>query len=96
MESKAADHLYFAPAIDPFENARVLSCVVKSEGIEKESNVIIAPLGTKMQALGALLYSLKNAWAKVVYPFPSTYKADYSYGYGPIWICDANLDTFCT
>jgi hypothetical protein len=96
MESKAADHLYFAPAIDPFENARVLSYVVKSEGIEKESNVVIAPLGTKMQALGALLYSLKNALAKVVYPFPSTYKADYSYGCGPIWICDANLDTFCT
>lgn len=94
-ESKAADHLYFAPAIDPFETAKVLSYIVKSDEINKDSNIIVAPLGTKMQAFGTLLYSLKDISAKVIYPFPSTYKADYSYGHGPTWICEVNLDTWC-
>jgi len=93
MESKATDHLYFAPAIDPFETAKALSYIVKRDEINKDSNIIVAPLGTKMQAFGTLLYSLKNVSAKVIYPFPSTYKADYSYGHGPTWICKVNLDT---
>lgn len=94
MESRATDHLYFAPAIDPFETAKILSYIVKSDEI-KDSNIIIAPLGTKMQAFGTLLHSLKDTSAKVIYPFPSTYKADYSYGHGPTWICEVNLDTCC-
>jgi len=91
-ESGASDRLFFAPAIDPFETKNTLSLVVKDiKDKNLDSNIIIAPLGTKMQAFGVLLYSLLNNFVKVIYPFPSTYKADYSYKHGPSWIFKANL-----
>lgn len=91
-ESGASNHVFFTPAIDPFENKKVLSQIVKEiEENNQGSNVIIAPLGTKMQAFGVLLYALQNNAIKVIYPFPSIYKADYSYGYGSSWILKVDL-----
>jgi hypothetical protein len=92
-ESRATDHLHFAPAIDPFETEKLLSGIV-SVRENKESNTIIAPLGTKMQALGTFLYAVKDSTAKIVYPFPSTFKPDYSKGNRHTWICQVNLQTF--
>lgn len=92
-ESRASDRLLFAPAIDPFETKKVVSQAV--EEIRKnnhDTNITIAPLGTKMQAFGVLLYALQNAGIKVIYPFPSTYKPDYSFSYGPTYIFRANLE----
>lgn len=91
-ESRASDHLFFAPAVDPFETKRVLSDIVNQVKSENEDmNIVIAPLGTKLQAFGVLLYALENGSVKVIYPFPSTYKPDYSYRYGPSWILEVNV-----
>lgn len=93
QESEAFDHLFFAPAIDPFETRNTLSQIVEEiERNNEKLNIIISPLGTKPQAFGTLLYALRNKKIKVIYPFPSVYKPDYSYGYGPTWIFKVNLD----
>lgn len=92
-ESRASDHLFFAPATDPFETKSVLSDIVKRVKSENEDmNIVVAPLGTKLQAFGVLLYALENRSAKVIYPFPSTYRPDYSYRYGPSWILQVNME----
>lgn len=92
-ESGASDHLFFAPAVDPFETKKVVSQIVKEVKENSQNlNIVIAPLGTKTQAFGVLLYAFQNNTIKVIYPFPSVYKADYSYKYGPTWILKVNLD----
>lgn len=92
QESGASNHLFFAPAVDPFETKKTVSQIVKEiEDNYPDFNIVIAPLGTKMQAFGVLLYSFQNSSIKVIYPFPSVYKADYSYKYGPTWIFEVNL-----
>lgn len=91
--SGASKHLFFAPAADPFETSNTVSQIVEEiEKDNKNTNIIISPLGTKLQAFGVLLYALGNKKIKVIYPFPSVYKADYSYKYGPTWIFKVNLD----
>lgn len=93
QESGASEHLFFAPAVDPFETRNTVSQIV--EEIEKNNinmNIIISPLGTKLQAFGVLLYALGNKKIKVIYPFPSVYKPDYSYKYGPTWIFKVDLN----
>jgi len=92
-ESGASHHLFLTPAVDPFATRNALSQIV--EEIEKgnaDLNIIISPLGTKPQAFGTLLYALRNKKIKVIYPFPSVYKPDYSYRYGPTWIFKVNLN----
>ncbi|NQS90168.1 hypothetical protein HQ584_10310 [Patescibacteria group bacterium] len=91
-ESRAFDHLHLAPAIDPFETKKVVAQIAKEiKEKDQNSNLVIAPLGTKMQALGVLLYALQDETVKVIYPFPSIYKADYSYSFGRSWICKLDL-----
>ncbi len=93
-ESGASNHLLFAPAVDPFETKKVLSQIAKeTKENDKNSNIIIAPLGTKMQAFGVLLYTFENKAIKVIYPFPSVYKSDYSYKYGPTSILKPTFTT---
>jgi hypothetical protein len=93
QESGASDHLFFAPAVDPFETRNTVSRIVEEiEKKNKDINIIISPLGTKLQAFGVLLYALGNKKIKVIYPFPSVYKPDYSYKYGPTWIFKVNLN----
>lgn len=95
QESGASEHLFFAPAVDPFETRNTISQIVEEiESKNKNTNIIISPLGTKLQAFGVLLYSLGNRKIKVIYPFPSIYKADYSYKYGPTWIFKVNLNKY--
>jgi len=90
--SGASNNLFFAPAIDPFDNKNVLYQIIEDINRKNEKmNIIIAPLGTKMQALGVLLLGLYDASVKVIYPFPSVYKADYSHKYGLTNILKINL-----
>jgi hypothetical protein len=89
-ESGASSLLFFAPAVDPFETKRVVCQIAKEIG--QDFNIVIAPLGTKMQAFGVLLCALQNPSIKVIYPFPSVYKADYSYKFGPTWILKVDFD----
>lgn len=92
-ESGASEYLFFAPAIDPFETKKIVSQIVKEVKENRQDlNIVIAPLGTKMQAFGVLLCAFQNNTIKVIYPFPSVYKADYSYKYGPTRILEVNLD----
>ena len=94
-ESRASDHLFFAPAVDPFETRNTISQMVEEiEKNNKNTNIIISPLGTKLQAFGVLLYALGNRKIKVIYPFPSVYKPDYSYRHGPTWIFKINLNKY--
>ena len=92
-ESGASDYLFFAPATDPFETRITVSQIVKKiQEYNEDLNIVIAPLGTKIQAFGVLLYVLQENTVKVIYPFPSVYKPDYSYKYGPTWILKVDLD----
>lgn len=93
-ESRAFEHLFFASAVDPFETKEVLSQIVEElEESISDLNSIIAPLGTKTQAFGVLLYTFQDKAAKVIYPFPTYYKPDYSQGYGRSWIFKVDLDS---
>jgi hypothetical protein len=65
-------------------------CQIAKE-IGQNVNIVIAPLGTKMQAFGVLLCAFQHPTMKVIYPFPSVYKADYSYKFGTTWILKVNL-----
>ena len=90
--SRAFENLFYAPARNPFETFNTISLLVES--IQKQTytyNIIIAPLGTKLHALGTLLYALVHKDIKIIYPFPSFYNADFSYRYGPTWILKINL-----
>lgn len=94
-ESGASEHLFFAPAVDPFETRNTISQIVEEiESNNKNTNIIISPLGTKLQAFGVLLYALENKKIKIIYPIPSVYKPDYSYKYGPTWIFKINLNKY--
>lgn len=92
QESGAFDHMFFAPAVDPFETRNTIYEIVNEiRKNNKNMNIIISPLGSKLQALGVLLYALGNKKIKIVYPFPSTYNPDYSYKYGHTWLFKVNL-----
>lgn len=92
-ESGASTHLFYAPAVDPFETYKTLSNIIMDiQHINNDMNVIIAPLGTKPQALGSLLYALAHPRTTIIYPFPSVYNTDYSYKYGPTWILKVGFD----
>jgi hypothetical protein len=91
-ESGSLQYLYYSPAIDPFETKKLISKLVAEIKEEDEDfNILIAPLGTKMQAFGVLLYALKDNTIKVVYPFPSRYNEDRSKGWGQTWILNAEF-----
>lgn len=92
IESRSIDHIFFSPTNDPFETAKVLKIMVGT--IRKKHfnlDIVVAPLGTKMQAFGVLLFVLKNKFVRVVYPFPTEYSSNYSKGHGETWIARVNL-----
>ncbi|UDU21088.1 hypothetical protein [Sinorhizobium meliloti] len=79
----------YAPANDPFATATVLSKVIEEENQRQPvSNLFLAPLATKPQALGFGLYYLTEGIGKavsIIYPFSATYQPDASAGMGRIW-----------
>jgi hypothetical protein len=91
-DSQAYKNFVFSPSIDPFETKKqLIQTVNKINADSSDYNIVISPLGTKMQALGVLLFAINNREIKVVYPFPSYYVPEYSKDCGPSWICNVNL-----
>jgi hypothetical protein len=86
----AATHeTLFAPANDPFVTASVVSDYL-SRVATSGTNVYLAPLGTKVQALGfALYYAAECAGRDVpvsmLLPFSEQYDRETSHGVGRIW-----------
>ena len=77
---------YFAPANDPFVTADVLRRIVKESG--NVSNLYLAPLSTKAQALGFVLYYMaecRNTSAHVIYPFSAEYEGRTTEGLARTW-----------
>ena len=84
------EHL-FAPANDPFVTAAVVSSAV-SRCVEQDGvrNVYLAPLGTKVQALGfALFYAIeclkRNRSVSIILPFADGYERATSEGLSRTW-----------
>jgi hypothetical protein len=79
----------FAPANDPFGTASVLSEIVDRQVKQRpDSDIILAPLGTKAQVLGfALYYMLEahNLHYSIIFPFSTGYAAETSTGLARIW-----------
>lgn len=62
------NNLYYTPADNPYETYNLLD-----ESISKDNGACIAPLSTKLVALGACLYALDNENVRVVYPVSRNY-----------------------
>lgn len=81
---------FFAPANDPFVTATVLSQIVHQRESKKAiSNLYLAPLATKAQALGFVIFYLKECTdraASILYPFSAKYAADTSQGVSRVWL----------
>jgi hypothetical protein len=91
-ESNAYEHILMAPASDPFETEKTIVKIVKEiREYNPDVNITISPLGTKIQALGALLYALKDKKVKIVYPIPSTHNKNRSEEFSSSWIYKIRL-----
>lgn len=91
-ESNSFQRLAFSPTIDPFATYdKIKELVSEIKTKSPEFNIVICPLGTKIQSLGVLLFAVKNRDVKVIYPFPSIYRIDYSYEYGDTWIMHIDM-----
>lgn len=79
----------FAPANDPFVTATVLSELIDKENARKKiTNLYLSPLATKPQALGFILYYLKECLdepVSVIYPFCEGHSRETSKGVSRIW-----------
>lgn len=80
---------YFAPAYDPFVTAETLREIVSGVNSKREiTNLYLAPLSTKPQALGFALYYLTE-WqekaASIILPICSKQIPDPSVGISRIW-----------
>lgn len=86
----------FAPANDPFATATIISqLVAEEEAVEGITNLFLAPLSTKPQALGFSLFFLRECASRpatIVYPFSRNYSADSSSRIGRIWKYSLELD----
>lgn len=88
---KDLDYNIYAPAYDPFVTAQMLKEYI--EKMEKKkgkfSNIYMAPLSTKPQALGIALFFLwENGWSKntsIIYPLCHEYNSNPSVGIARIW-----------
>lgn len=86
---------FFAPANDPFVAATVLSELVeKRDAKGRITNLYLAPLATKAQALGFVLFYLNECAgraASILYPFSVKYSPDASRGISRIWLFRAEF-----
>ena len=81
----------FAPAYDPFVTAQAIKDYVEKKQMEKPiTNLYLAPLSSKPQALGMALYYLwedgSNKPMSIIYPICDKYVQDNAIGIGRIWI----------
>jgi hypothetical protein len=83
------EHIFFAPANDPFVVASELSKKLKQLRLCSVDNIYLSPLATKPQTLGFALFYLNeliNEPASVVFPFSSSYYRETSKGVGRTWL----------
>ena len=74
----------YASVMDPFGVCTLLENIYKK--YKNDYNIYIAPLGTKLQTLGAYLFSKNYPAVQFVYPIPSDYpQKDFSEGVGETW-----------
>jgi hypothetical protein len=80
---------FFAPANDPFVTASILSEIVrKQETTVPITNLYLAPLATKAQALGFALFYLaerEGTSTSIIFPFSRTYSRDTAIGISRVW-----------
>ena len=81
----------FAPAYDPFTTAQAIKDYIDKKQQERAiTNLYMAPLSSKPQALGMALYYLwedgLNKPVSIVYPECERYVQDNAIGVGRIWI----------
>lgn len=93
---KDMDMNVFAPANDPFSTAQALKEYIDRESKRRKfSNVYLAPLSSKPQALGlALYYIWENGWEKpmsIIYPFCKRYIGDTATGIAKVWRYEVEL-----
>ena len=79
----------FAPANDPFATAQVVSSVIRELDALSQWNVYLAPLATKVQALGFVLYWLlegrRRPATSILLPECTTYARETSVGIKRLW-----------
>lgn len=70
-ELKNAKNIEFSPANNPYETYRVLEKIQKNS---KNKNLVIAPIGTKPHAIGAIIFLINSRLNKdkvgIIYDFP--------------------------
>ena len=86
----------FAPANDPFSTASIISQIIGEIDREApDSNIYIAPLSTKVQALGAAVYWQLEARTRrgvsLLMPECSTYTRETSKGLKRLWSVEVEL-----
>lgn len=93
--SRIGDEVYFTSANDPFVIASSLASAVTSVHKHKPiTNVYLAPLATKPQAVGFGLYYLRhlmNRPASMIFPNALLYDRETSEGVGRSWIYPIHL-----
>ena len=82
-------HIRYAAANDPFETAELISEIYNRDS--RDSGIIVAPLGSKPQALGACITSLEHDDIRVVCPVPKRYARKTSTYFGKTWRFNINL-----
>jgi len=93
--SRVGDEVYFSSANDPYVVASSLvNAVALVEGHKPITNLYLAPLATKPQAIGFGLYYLRHLTGRpssIIYPNASLYDRETSSGVGRSWIYPINL-----
>ncbi len=93
--SRIGDEVYFSSANDPFVIASSLASAVASVRNHKPiTNIYLAPLATKAQAVGFGLFYLRNLIncpASIIFPYAARYDRETSRGIGRSWIYPIHL-----
>jgi hypothetical protein len=91
----AADTVFFSSANDPFVTAEALADSVRTLNLRRPiTNLYLAPLATKVQALGFGLYflnELEMTAASIIYPYSQRYSRETSTGVGRTWLYPIHL-----
>lgn len=88
---KDMDSNIYAPAYDPFVTAQTLKEFIEHKNARKKlTNIYLAPLSSKPQALGMALYYIgERCWLQnisIIYPFCQKYNLDRGIGISRIWL----------
>ena len=82
-------NIYYAPANNPFVNADLLQRIIREEERKNPiTNLYLCPLATMAQALGFILYYLKECIDRpvsIIYPFCNVYPLRTGIGIQRIW-----------